>query len=80
MRPLIFDPHRVFAWTSAAEAALRTALRWTSHHTGLPVTLVAAIGLVASYRLFRRAARVAFEVALAFALLLVATRLGWIRW
>ncbi len=59
---------------------LATALRWGSQHTGLPVILVAAIALVVSWRVFRRSLRFVVEVTIAVALLLVATRIGWIHW
>jgi hypothetical protein len=44
------------------------------------VILVAAIALVASWRMFKSSLRFAIEVAVAGALLLVATRLGLLRW
>jgi hypothetical protein len=75
-----FDPHRALAWLPAAGATLRTALRWASHHTGLPIMLVAAIALVAWVHLAKRTLRFGIEVAVALGLLLVATRLGWIVW
>ncbi len=59
---------------------LAAALRWGSAHTGLPVILVAAIALVVSCRVFRRSVRFVVEVTIALALLLVATRIGWIHW
>lgn len=59
---------------------LGAALRWGSHYTGLPVILVAAIALVVSWRIFRRSLRFVVEVTIAVALLLVATRIGWIHW
>jgi hypothetical protein len=59
---------------------LGAALRWGSQHTGLPVILVAAIALVVSWRIFKRTLRFTIEVVVAVALLLVATRLGWITW
>ena len=58
----------------------RHALHWASVHTGLPVIVVAALGLVLAWRVGRRTWHVAFELALALAVLLVATRFGWIRW
>jgi hypothetical protein len=73
---LPIDPARVIAWGPS----LRAALRWGSEHSGLPVILVAAIALVASWRVFKRTVRFVVEVVLAVALLLVATRLGWITW
>lgn len=56
------------------------ALRWGAQHSGLPLIVVAAIALVVSWRIFRRSLRFAVEVVIAVALLLVATRIGWIRW
>jgi hypothetical protein len=80
MRSPAFDPQRMLAWASPAQHGLREALRWGSHHSGLPVVVVAALALVLSYRLAKRAARLAVEVVVATTLLLVATRLGWIAW
>jgi hypothetical protein len=51
-----------------------------SHHTGVPVAVLAAVGLVLSFRLVRRASRLAVEFAIALTLVVFATRLGWIRW
>lgn len=59
---------------------LAAALRWGSQHSGLPVILVAAIALVVSWRVFKRSLRFVIEVVIAVAVLLVATRLGWIAW
>lgn len=61
-------------------APLGVALRWGAQHSGLPVILVAAIVLVVSWRVFRRSLRFVVEVTIAVALLLVATRIGWIHW
>jgi hypothetical protein len=74
---------RIARALEGAKVGLVHALRWVAHHTGAPVLVVAAVGLVLSFRLARfagRAARFSVEVALALALLIVATRLGWIRW
>jgi hypothetical protein len=51
-----------------------------SHHTGLPVVVVGAIALVLSWRAFKQGVRFAAEVTFALVVLIVATRLGWIRW
>jgi hypothetical protein len=64
----------------AVAGSVRTALRWGSHHTGLPIVLVAAITLVLSWRILKRTLRLTVEVVIAFALLVVATRLGWLTW
>jgi hypothetical protein len=44
------------------------------------VVVVAALALVISFRIARRAARLAVEVVVATTVLLVATHLGWIAW
>lgn len=80
MSPLRLDPRPAFAWMPAGIAGVRCGLRWASHHTGLPLILVAAVALVLSWRLFRRSARFAVEVAFALGLLAAATRLGWVTW
>jgi hypothetical protein len=64
----------------SASASVRTVVRWAAHHTGLPVVLVAAILLVLSWRILRRTLRMAVEVLIALALLVAATRLGWLTW
>lgn len=74
------DPTRLLAWGALLGDSVRAALRWASHHTGLPVILVAAIALAGSWRLFKQSLRFAIEVALAAALLLVATKLGLLSW
>ncbi len=92
MRPPVFDP-RSMAGNALAQAArwvprigpavagsVRGALRWGAHHTGLPIVLVAAISLVLSWRILKRTVRLAVEVVIALALLVVATRLGWLTW
>lgn len=59
---------------------LRHWLHWVSGHTGIPVVCVAAVAIVVSFRVARRVARLVLEVTLVLALLLVATKLGWIHW
>jgi hypothetical protein len=76
----MFDPTRLVAWSAFLGGGLRAALHWASDHTGLPVVLVAAMALVASARLFKQTLRFTIEVALAAALLLVATKLGLLHW
>jgi hypothetical protein len=80
MSPLRLGPHWAHGWLPAVLAGVRAGLRWASHHSGLPLILVAAIALVLSWRLFKRTVRFTVEVALALALLVVATRLGWVTW
>jgi hypothetical protein len=89
MRSILFDPRHIFArlgWASwprfgpSVVASVRLVLRWAAHHSGLPVVLVAAIGLVLSWRIIRRTLRLAVEVVIALAALAVATRLGWLTW
>jgi len=63
-----------------ALASGQQALRWTSGRTGLPVVVVAALSLVVAWRVARRTWQIALELTLAVAALLMASRLGWIRW
>jgi hypothetical protein len=66
-------------WLHGAGAITVRALRSVAGHTGIPVSFVAALALVLSFRIARRAAHLALEVALAVALVLAATRAGWLR-
>jgi hypothetical protein len=59
---------------------LAHALRWLSHHTGIPALFVAAILIVVGWKILKRSARLAVEVAVVAAVLVAATELGWIRW
>lgn len=59
---------------------VRHALAWCSQHTGLPVVVVAAIGLVLAWRVAKKTAHVFLEVTVALVILLTLTKLGWIRW
>ncbi|MBS2013528.1 MAG: hypothetical protein JST00_11600 [Deltaproteobacteria bacterium] len=61
-------------------ALARVAVRWLSHHTGLPALVVAAILVVVGYRLLKKTARFALEVAVVAAALVAATSAGWLRW
>jgi hypothetical protein len=67
-------------WMPLEGRSVRASLRWAAHHTGLPVILVAAVAVVVSWRVFRRATSFAIEVAVVLALLACATRVGWITW
>lgn len=67
------------SWAAAGKH-LRSVLAWLSAHTGLPALLVAAIVVVVGYRVLRRTARFALEVAVVAAALLAASHFGWIRW
>jgi hypothetical protein len=92
MRPPLFDPRSMAGNTLAAATrwvprigpalagSVRAALRWGAHHTGLPIVLVAAISLVLSWRILKRTLRLTVEVFIALALLVVATRMGWLTW
>jgi hypothetical protein len=76
----VLDPSRMLGWAAPLGPGMRAALGWASQHTGLPVILVAAISVVVSWRIFKRTVRFAVEVVAVVALLLLATRLGWIAW
>jgi hypothetical protein len=74
------DPQRLLAYANVLGASAKHALRWASHHTGIPVVVVAAVALVVSFRVFKRSVRLAVEVAIALALVIAATKLGWVTW
>jgi hypothetical protein len=67
------------AWMQGAGGTALRAMRSVATHTGIPISIVAAIAIVLSFRLARRAGHLALEVALAVALVLAATRAGWLR-
>jgi hypothetical protein len=66
-------------WSTIATAG-RFAIRWLSLHTGLPALVVGAVLVVVGYRILKKTARFAVEVALVAALLVAATSAGWIQW
>ena len=68
----------LFGVGHVASAPVKTAVAYASQHTGVPAVVVAAMALVVSYRMFRRALRLAVELTLALTVVLVATKLGWI--
>ncbi len=59
--------------------SMKTAVGFASTHTGLPAVVVASTALVVSWRMFRRALRLAVEMTIAMTVVLVATKLGWIN-
>ena len=65
---------------SAVPSMARFAVRWLSLHTGLPALVVGAVLVVVGYRILKKSARFAVEVALVAALLVAATSAGWIQW
>lgn len=58
----------------------RHMLGWVARHTGIPTLIVAAVAIVATVRVLKRALHLAIEVAVVAVLLLIATKLGWLRW
>jgi hypothetical protein len=76
----MFDPTRWMVWAATLGGSARGALYWAAQHTGLPVLVIAAAALVASWHIVRRALRFAVQVAVAAALLLAATKLGLLTW
>lgn len=70
---------RLGGW-SGVTALARSVVRFLSVHTGLPALFVAAILLALGYRVLRRTARFAVEVAAIALALVAASELGWIRW
>jgi hypothetical protein len=69
----------VWSWSGILSEG-RALLRFLAVHTGLPVTVVAALLAIASYRVLKRTARFAFQVAALALALVAASELGWIRW
>lgn len=69
-------------WGSRPEmfAGCKMAVRWLSLHTGVPAVLVAAVLIAIGYRVLKRSARFAFEVAAVTLALVAASELGWLRW
>ena len=65
---------------SGALAACKAAIGWLSVHTGVPALLVAAILIAVGYRILKRSARFAVEVAAVTLALALASQLGWLRW
>lgn len=65
---------------AAASMAAKLAFRFLTAHTGLPALLVAAVLVVVGYRLLKKTARFAAEVAVVMIALVAATELGWIQW
>ncbi len=84
MRSSVPDPRSILGWVPrlgpATATSLRAIVRWGAHHSGLPVILVAAVLVVLSWRLIKRTLRLTVEVVIALALLVAATRLGWLTW
>lgn len=80
MRSLFLDPHSALGWVLKVVVASTGSVRSLAQHTGLPMILVAALALVASWRVARRMPKLLIEVVVALALLVAATRLGWLRW
>ncbi|MBX3260841.1 MAG: hypothetical protein KIS78_09175 [Labilithrix sp.] len=69
------------AWSwSGALAAGKAAVRWLALHTGVPALVVAAVLVCVGYRVLKKSARFALEVAAVALALLVASEMGWIRW
>jgi hypothetical protein len=69
--------HRAGGWLGWCE--VKRGVLTAAHRTGIPAVLVAALALVVAFRLARRALHLVFEVTLALALVLAATKAGWIR-
>lgn len=72
--------HLVEGLGTSAWILAKIAVRFLALHTGLPALVVAAVLVVVGYRILKRTARFAVEVAAIAATLLLATELGWIRW
>lgn len=60
--------------------SVKQGVRWVSQHTGVPALVVAAILIAVGYRVLKKGARFAIEVAAVGLLLFAASEMGWIRW
>jgi hypothetical protein len=69
----------MWSW-SGALAWAKGAVGYLSRHTGVPALLVAAVLVAVGYRVLKRTARFAVEVAAVALVLAAASELGWIRW
>lgn len=58
----------------------RSVLRYLSVHTGVPALVLAALLVCVGYRVLKRTARFAIEVAAVALVLVAASELGWILW
>lgn len=67
-------------WLGPIGEWLRHALVGIAQKAGIPVVVVAAIALVLSLRIARRAVRIVVEIAVAAVILAVATEHGWVHW
>ncbi len=89
---LVPPPHAPFdlgsAWSTwrALGARLGPVAEWARHaltgiakEAGVPVVVIAAIALVLSLRIARRAVRIVVEITVAAVILAVASQHGWVR-
>lgn len=67
------------SWAGAL-AAGKVAVRWLALHTGVPALVVAAVLVCVGYRVLKRSARFALEVAAVTLALVAASEMGWLRW
>jgi hypothetical protein len=73
MRPWVTE------WAHRALLAFQHLVVTLARHSGIPALLVAAVALVLAWRVARRAVHLTVEIVLALALVLAATRAGWLR-
>ena len=77
------DPEPMAGWAEMAAhlawlrlLAMKQALMWVSHHTGVPAVVLLAVAIVAGWRLGRRAGRFTAEVGIVLMLLFILTKIG----
>lgn len=68
-----------WSW-SGAQAGAKAVVRYLSLHTGLPALVIGALLVAIGYRVLKKTARFAIEVAAVTVVLALASELGWIRW
>ncbi len=81
------DAHHLSALLKPVSRELKGSLShfhhaadWIARHTGIPAILVASLLIVLSWRMAKRMAHVAVEVAVVTVLLLALTKLGVVSW
>ncbi len=87
MLPLPYSLASLVAWLPRIQLLLgsfrwgwaRQALQWVAAHTGVPVTLVAAVLVLILYRVAKRSLRFVAQVSVVLAVLALLAHFGLLR-
>lgn len=79
-RAFAWIQHALLAFWPPVRGTAVVAVHWLSRHTGLPALFVAAMLVVIGWKLVKKGARLAMQVALVTALLVILTELGVLHW